>query len=83
MLIEIDRDNVTEYQEKNEEKGVPFLCGFKHTGAFIEKAELKTRFPNPVPEYVKIVGKTEEDICDMSADITAYLNELKQAKEQQ
>lgn len=81
MLIEIDKDNVTEYQEKNEEKGVPFLCGFKHEGAYIEKADLKKRFANPVPEYIKIVGKIEEDTSDMSEDITAYLNELKQAKE--
>ena len=82
MLIEIDKDNVTEYQEKNEEKGVPFLCGFKHEGAFIEKATMKNRFANPVPEYIKIIGKKEEDTSDMSEDITAYLNELKQTKEQ-
>ena len=82
MLIEIDKDTVTEYQEKNEEKGVPFLCGFKHEGAFIEKATMKNRFANPVPEYIKIIGKKEEDTSDMSEDITAYLNELKQTKEQ-
>ena len=78
MLIEIDKDNVTEYQEKNEEKGVPFLCGFRHQGAFIEKANRKARFANPVPEYVKIVGEAEDDSIDMSEGITAYLKELKE-----
>ncbi len=77
MLIEIDKDNVTFYQEKNEEKGVPFFCGFKHEGAYIEKAKMINRSVNPVPEYIKIIGKKEEETSDMSADITAYLTELK------
>ena len=81
MLIEIDKDNVTEYQEKNQEKGVPFLCGFKHEGAYIKKAEMKSRFPNPVPEYIKILGKTEDNSNDMYGDITAYLHELKRKSE--
>ena len=81
LLIEIDKDNVTEYQERNEEKGVPFLCGFKHQGAFIEKANRKARFANPVHEYIKIVGEAEEDASNMSEDIITYLNELKEAHE--
>ena len=60
---------------------MPFLCGFKHEGAYIEKAELKNRFKNPVPEYIKIVGETEKDTSDMCEDITAYLSELKRVKE--
>lgn len=81
MLIEITKDTVTEYQERNEERGVPFLCGFKHDGAYIEKADIKSRFSNPVPEYISIIGKKEEETSDMSEDISAYLNELKNAKE--
>ncbi len=81
MLIEINKDTVTEYQERNEERGVPFLCGFKHDGAYIEKADIKSRFSNPVPEYISIIGKKEEETSDMSEDISAYLNELKNAKE--
>ena len=80
LLIDIDKDYVYEYQEHNEEKGVPFLCGFKHEGAYIERAALKNKFENPVPEYVKLMGKEENDIADMSEDISAYLNELKEAK---
>ncbi len=80
MLIEIDKDKVIEYQEKNEERGIPFLCGFRHDGAYIEKAKEKSRFTNPVPEYIKIVGKTEEETNDMYEDITAYLSELKKEK---
>lgn len=81
MLIEINKDTVIEYQERNEERGVPFLCGFKHDGAYIEKADIKSRFSNPVPEYISIIGKKEEETSDMSEDISAYLNELKNAKE--
>lgn len=80
LLIDIDKDYVYEYQELNEEKGVPFLCGFKHEGAYIERAALKNKFENPVPEYVKLMGKEENEIADMSEDISAYLNELKEAK---
>lgn len=80
MLIEIKKDKVYEYQEANAEKGVPFLCGFKHDGAFIEKADLKSCFDNPVPEYVKLIGKEENETTDMCEDISAYLNELKEAK---
>lgn len=80
MLIEIKKDKVYEYQEANAEKGVPFPCGFKHDGAFIEKADLKSCFDNPVPEYVKLIGKEESETTDMCEDISAYLNELKEAK---
>ena len=80
MLIEIKKDKVYEYQEENTEKGVSFLCGFKHDGAFIEKAEQKSSFDNPVPEYIKLIGKKEHKTTDMCEDISTYLNELKEAK---
>lgn len=80
LLIDIDKDYVYEYQEKNEEKGVPFLCGFKHDGAYIERAALKCKFANPVPEYVKIMGKDEEEATDMFNDITSYMEELKETQ---
>ena len=80
MLIEIKKDKVYEYQEENTEKGVSFLCGFKHDGAFIEKAEQKSSFDNPVPEYIKLIGKKEHETTDMCEDISTYLNELKEAK---
>lgn len=80
-LIEIDEKNVTEYQEMNNESGVPFLCGFKHTGSYIEKAEQKKQFPNPVAEYVRITGKPTVEDDDLSADITEYLSALKREKE--
>ncbi len=80
MLIEIDKDQVTEYQESNSEKGVPFLCGFKHDGAYIEKAKIKAQFENPVPEYIKLISKEEEETFDMSSGISEYLSELKEAK---
>lgn len=81
MLIEIKKDKIYEYQEQNAEKGVSFLCGFKHDGAYIEKADLKSCFDNPVPEYVKLLGKKDKETTDMCEDISAYLNELKKAKE--
>ncbi len=81
LLIDIDKDYVYEYQEKNEEKGVPFLCGFKHEGAYIERAALKYKFENPVPEYVKLMGKEETEATDMFNDITSYMDELKEAQE--
>ena len=80
MLIDIDKDYVYEYQEKNEEKGIPFLCGFKHDGAYIERAALKCKFKNPVPEYVTIMGKDEEDATDMFNDITSDMEELKETQ---
>ncbi len=80
LLIDIDKDYVYEYQEKNEEKGIPFLCGFKHDGAYIERAALKCKFKNPVPEYVKIMGKDEEEATDMFNDITSYMEELKETQ---
>ena len=80
MLIEINKDKVIEYQEENKEKGVPFLCGFKHEGSYITKAYKKNEFKNPVPEYVKIVGKRKSETSTMGADITAYLETLKKAK---
>jgi len=80
MLIEIDKKNVTEYQETNNEKGVPFLCGFKHDGAFIEKAAVKKVFPNPVSEYVAIVKTTNEEENDISEDISSFLDELRKEK---
>lgn len=80
MLIEIDKDNVREYQESNEESGVSFMCGFKHEGSYIEKAKLKNSFPNPVPEYVSITGKPADDYFDISADINEYLASLRKEK---
>ena len=81
LLIDIDKDYVREYQEQNEEKGVPFLCGFKHDGSYIQRAKLKCEFANPVPEYVKLMGKEETDATDMFNDITSYMDELKEAQE--
>ena len=81
LLIDIDKDYVREYQEQNEEKGVPFLCGFKHDGSYIQRAKLKCEFANPVPEYVKLMGKDEPEATDMFNDITAYMDELKEAQE--
>ena len=81
LLIDIDKDYVREYQEQNEEKGVPFLCGFKHDGSYIQRAKLKCEFANPVPEYVKIMRKDEPEATDMFNDITAYMDELKEAQE--
>ena len=49
--------------------------------AYIEKADLKSCFDNPVPEYVKLLGKKDKETTDMCEDISAYLNELKKAKE--
>ena len=80
MLVELDKNNVYEYQEKNEEKGVPFLCGFSHDGAFITRADMKNHFPNPVPEYLELTGKVKEEESDMSADISAYLDSLRKEK---
>lgn len=81
MLIEIDKDTVFEHQEENTENGVPFLCGFTHDGAFIERAELIRMSNNPVPEYIKLIGEENKEITDMSANISSYLEELKKAKE--
>ena len=81
LLIDIDKDYVREYQEQNEEKGVPFLCGFKHDGSYIQRAELKCKFENPVPEYVKIMRKDEPEATDMFNDIISYMDELKEAQE--
>ena len=81
LLIDIDKDYVREYQEQNEEKGVPFLCGFKHDGSYIQRAKLKCEFANPVPEYVKIMRKDEPEATDMFNDIMSYMDELKEAQE--
>ena len=77
-LIDIDKDNVTVYQEENTESGIPFLCGFTHDGAYIARAKIKQQFPNPVPAYVKETGKTDVDYSDdMAADMEEYLNSIR------
>ena len=77
-LIDIDKDNVTVYQEENTESGIPFLCGFTHDGAYIARAKIKQQFPNPVPAYVKETGKVDVDYSDdMAADMEEYLNSIR------
>ena len=77
-LIDIDKENVTVYQEENTESGIPFLCGFTHDGAYIARAKIKQQFPNPVPAYVKELGKTDVDYSDdMAADMEEYLNSIR------
>ena len=77
-LIDIDKDNVTVYQEENTESGIPFLCGFTHDGAYIARAKIKQQFPNPVPAYIKETGKVDVDYSDdMAADMEEYLNSIR------
>ena len=65
MLIEINKDTVIEYQERNEERGVPFLCGFKHDGAYIEKADIN---------YDGVYQVIVQEFAKMFAGDVKYIN---------
>lgn len=77
MLIKIDKNNIYEYQEINTENGTPFLCGFSREGNYIQNAELKTTFKNPVQKYIEKLIKIEKPLIENSAEsISDYINNL-------